>query len=125
MKKRKPPIVLGALFVVLFGTVLGINAASLPPTQAEIEQHAKDEAAKHPRALPKRSKDADKYSRADAEGDAKFTNQKLLPGIQPGAPKFAPPIDYVAKQRKKLNPSDHLSAQGQWYAPESGVKEGN
>src|SRR5207253_9705264 len=118
------PLVLGALFVVLFGTVLGITAASLPATQAEIEEHAKEAAAKNPPPRPKASKDAHKYVREDSGGDAKFTNQKRLPGIQPGAVKFAPPIDYAARQRKKLNPSDPLSAQGQWYTDESGVRQG-
>lgn len=121
MKKRKPPIVLGALFVVLFGTVLAINAASLPPSQAEIEQKQQDEATKMAANRPKASKDAKKYVRESKDSDAKFTNQKSYPGIPVGAPKVVAPIDYEKRMRAKMNPDDHLSAMGGWYTPESGV----
>lgn len=134
MKKRKKPIVLGAVFVLLLAFVVAFNfsnfAASEPqdqqpdPKAAAAEKAAKDaEAAKNPILAKEQAEKAKTPAKGVMQ---KGDDEEVLPihgkghdAISASDPKImAPPVF----QPKKIAPKDgSVNSQGQWYSKESGA----
>lgn len=138
MKKQKKPIFLGAVFILLLAVVFAFNfstfSASDPqpaptkPAENKAATKAADEAKLHetPQQLEgDKSHDEVKSMGSGVlqhdEDDDMTTNVKYHNYIDPNAPKImAPP---PTKNTKQITPDQgSVNSQGQWYAPESGVK---
>ncbi|MEA2552552.1 MAG: hypothetical protein QOJ65_728 [Fimbriimonadaceae bacterium] len=133
MKKRKKPIFIGALLVILLLVVGAMNASSLksatPPNAEEdsLAAQAKlDEAEARKRdeqiAALKSGTTKDKQplpAGLPSTEAPEQTNVKKISALAPGAPKLLAPRNLQDRTRKPERAS--VTAQGQWYHSESGM----
>jgi hypothetical protein len=129
MKKRKPPILLGAVLLIMLGVVLAVNASSLPSTESPDQQAAKTEDGSRPdtkapdKFVDNTEKKGDNVHQSVltpkpekvTKGDA-MTTVKKFDALKEGQPLIAAPREY---KYKKENAG--IAASGQWYTKESGV----
>lgn len=133
MKKRKKPIVLGAVLLLLLAFVVAFNFSNFTASQPQDQQPdpkavaaadpAPDEHPKNP-ILAKEKAERDK---APAKGVMqKAEEEEVLPihgkghdAIRPSDPKIMAPPEY---KPKPVAPKDgSVNSQGQWYSKESGA----
>ena len=134
MKKRKKPIVLGAVFVLLLAFVVAFNFSNFSASQPQDQQpdpkaEAAAAAAKEQEALknPVLAKEKAAKEHAAAKGVMqKGDDEEVLPihgkghdAIPATDPKIMAPPEY---KPRRLAPKDgSFNSQGQWYSKESGA----
>ena len=140
MKKRKKPIFLVAVFVLLTGGVIAMNSnlLTMPKTAEDIakqeEKDAAEAAAKNPpieakpAAKPAEEAPGSTVGKDDGslvsvkDGDmGEGVNIKPKLAVKDGDPLISAPLNLKNKQRRQDRTS--VQVQGQWYADESGSNE--
>jgi hypothetical protein len=135
MKKRKSPIFLVAVIIVIFGVVAAMNANLLSEPQtpeqlaAQQQQQAKDAQKQQPaKPAPPATKKPNPAAKPDdksfvsptvEKNDAGMpgTNVKPVPAVDPNGPKIAAPRNLTGRDKApdRANPQ----ASGQWYTKDS------
>lgn len=128
MKKRKPPILLGAILLIIVGIVLAVNASSLPSSATPDSSVAQSDEADKPATEAPEPAQADESkvhqsiltpeAKPPAKGEPTAVVKKFNP-LKEGEPLISAPRKY---QDKGVKPA--VSASGQWYRPESGAGKG-
>ena len=132
MKKRKKPIFLVALFVLLAGGVMAMNSNLLSTSKApDVAENDSSPDVKKPPADAKKntpppdvtptSTPDDSYVRPKSQDDPLYVNVKPIPAVKDGAPLISAPLDIKNKQRKFDRTS--VQVQSGWYTKESGSNE--
>jgi hypothetical protein len=143
MKKRKKPIFLIAVLVLIGGGAIAMNSnlLSTPKTAEDIQKDAEikqaAELAKNPpkpAATAKLAAKDDKNTPGMAgaqddgslvrpkEGDEGMgTNIHAVPAVKAGDPKINAPLE-IPNQQKRFDRTG-TQVQGQWYRPESGSNQ--
>lgn len=126
MKKRKPPILLGAFCFILVGGAIAVNASnfSAPADGEQAEQKLDPEAAKKKEEFLKKQaetvkKRKEQFESADPELGI-MTNIKPKTALNKEEPKVLRPRGVKVKKPE-------AAVEGQWYSKESGMnsKSGN
>jgi len=135
MKKRKKPIFLVAVFILLISVVAAMNSNLLsePKTPEEAQQQAieqaQQEAQKNPPAKPvEKKKDPNAKPKSlvtspqDSDEDVPGTNIKPIPAVDPKGPKIAAPINLKNVQKSPDRAS--TQANSGWFEKGSYASKG-
>ena len=138
MKKQKKPIFLGAVFILLLAIVVAFNFSTFAATdkpagqdQQQQQQQTADTKKQPENKQPPKMDEVDKAKEElasqgsgvleKADSDDEMTNIKGRTAIKADQPKIMAPVDIKAKPVTSTDMGS-VNSQGQWYAPESGVK---
>jgi len=129
MKKRKKPVVLVAVFLLLFGVVAAMNSSILsePQTPEELKNQQQREELKKQKEQQKQNPAPAAKVKGDSgpgqslaqpkadhsEQDELPMNFKSIPAVDPKGPKIAAPKVFEGKVKSADQAS--TQANGQWY----------
>lgn len=124
MKKRKPPIVLGAILLIMFGVVFAVNASNFSAsTPAEPGAAFDDEAPVGETRGTDEGAISDALNGAKDDPKAPKANPtgEMMPLSKPGyqGPKV------VIPENKATRPKPTSGMAGQWYRPDHRMTKSN